>query len=127
MSKGHTRGRAGALPEVDADSFFGSGADRKAERKERQLCRQVKEAIAEALATLEDDVLADVWVMDVAPAPDASRLAVVVQAPQGTPLDLVQERLEKVAGYMRAEVAAAITRKRAPTLAFQVMPEEVTR
>ncbi|WP_438020752.1 ribosome-binding factor A [Sorangium sp. So ce315] len=124
MGKDRLRSRDGARSVVDAGSFFGGTAARKAQRKERQLCRQVQEAVSDALAALHDDVLQDVWVMEVEPAPDASRLAVIVEARAGTPPDVVAARLEKVAGYVRAEVAAAITRKRAPTLAFQVLPPE---
>ncbi|AKT38460.1 ribosome-binding factor A [Chondromyces crocatus] len=103
------------------DPFTGMVAS-KAERKERQLCRQAHEALSEALATLNDSILLEVWVAAVEPAPDGSRLAVIVQAPRGAPLDEVKERLERVAGYLRSEVASAIHRKRAPTLVFQVMP-----
>ncbi|MDC3959858.1 ribosome-binding factor A [Polyangium jinanense] len=122
MTRDRSRGRAGSAR--DADSFFGTAEDRKVERKERQLCRQVQEAVSEALAGLEDDVLLEVWVADVEPAPDAGRLAVLVQAPRGTSPEEVAARLEKVAGYLRAEVASAITRKRVPTLIFRVLPPE---
>jgi ribosome-binding factor A len=108
---------------MDADSFFGA-ADRKAQRKERQLCRQVQEAVSIALAGLDDSVLLDAWVMDVEPSPDAGRLAVLVQAPRDASLEDVAARLEKVTGYLRAEVAFAITRKRAPTLTFRVLLPE---
>ncbi len=102
-----------------------SGTGRRADRKERQLCRQVQEAIGEALSALDDDVLSDVWVSGVEPAPDASRLAVLVRAPKGAEPDVVKERLARVGGYLRAEVAHAITRKRVPTLVFEVLPREV--
>jgi ribosome-binding factor A len=104
---------------LDADSLF-APADRKLERKERQLCRQVQEAVSEALAAVEDDVLLDVWVTAVEPSPDAGRLAVIIEAPSGTSPDDVLARLEKIGGYLRAEVASAITRKRVPTLTFRV-------
>ncbi|TKC92114.1 ribosome-binding factor A [Polyangium fumosum] len=122
MTRDRSRGRAGSAR--DADSFFGAAEDRKVERKERQLCRQVQEAVSEALAGIEDDVLLEVWVADVEPAPDAGRLAVIVQAPRGASPDEVAARLENVAGYLRAEVASAITRKRVPTLTFRVLPPE---
>jgi ribosome-binding factor A len=109
---------------ADADSFFGAAGDRKLERKERQLCRQVQEAVSEALAAIEDDVLLDVWVTNVEPAPDAGRLAVIVQAGRGASPDEVFARLEKVAGHLRAEVAGAISRKRVPTLTYRVLPPE---
>jgi ribosome-binding factor A len=98
---------------------------RRGDRKERQLCRQVREAVGEALSTLDDDVLIDVWVCDVTPAPDASRLAVLVRGPRDKPPELVKERLERVSGYLRTEVAQAITRKRAPTLTFEILPPEM--
>jgi ribosome-binding factor A len=101
--------------------LFGSVTDRKLERKERQLCRQVQEAVSEALAGIEDDVLLDVWVSAVEPAPDAGRLAIVVEAPNRVSPDEVLTRLDKYAGLLRAEVASAITRKRVPTLTYRVL------
>lgn len=121
MTREHSRSRSSAL---DADSLFGSAADRKLERKERQLCRQVQEAVSEALAGIDDDVLLDVWVCAVEPAPDAGRLAIVVQAPARVSPDEVLERLDKFAGFLRAEVAGAITRKHVPTLTFRVIPTD---
>lgn len=123
MTKDRSRGRSGSA--LNADSLFGTAADRKLERKERQLCRQVQEAVSEALAGIEDDVLLDVWVSAVEPAPDAGRLAVIVEAPKGVSPDEVLTRLEKFAGFLRAEVASAITRKRVPTLTFRVLVSEV--
>jgi len=122
MTRDRSRGRGGSA--LDADSLFGAAGDGKLERKERQLCRQVQEAVSEALAGVEDDVLLDVWVAAVEPAPDAGRLAVIVQAPRGVSLEEVRTRLERVAGYLRREVAGAISRKRVPTLTFRVLPPE---
>lgn len=104
--------------------YFGDEVGRRADRKERQLCRQVQEAIGEALSSLEDEVLLEVYVCSVEPAPDATRLAILVQASKGSDLDAVKERLSRVSGYLRAEVAQAITRKRVPILTFQVLPPE---
>lgn len=123
MSKKPYRGRGEPLPAV---SFSQDDTEaRRGDRKERQLCRQVLEAVSEALSTLDDDVLMDVWVCDVTPAPDASRLAIVVRGPRDKPLALIKERLERAAGYVRTEVAHAITRKRTPVLTFEVLPPEV--
>lgn len=118
MTRDHSRGKSSAL---NADALFGIAADRKLERKERQLCRQVQEAVSEALAGIDDDVLLDVWVCNVEPAPDAGRLAIILEAPARIAPDEVLVRIEKFAGYLRAEVAGAITRKRVPTLTFRVM------
>ena len=123
MSKRSFRGRT---PATNADVFFGDTGiqGRQAERKERQLCRQVQEAISEALASLHDDILSEVWVCSVEPAPDASRLAILVRTSKDAPIEIVKERLTKIAGYLRTEVAAAITRKRVPVLTFEVFPPE---
>jgi len=109
---------------IDPDSFFSISTSRRAERKERQLCRQAQEALSFALPAQDDDLLRDLWLVDVEPAPDASRLCVVVQAPRGADPDDVYARLERVSAWLRSEVAQAITRKRAPTLLFRVLPWE---
>lgn len=124
MKKDRSRGRTNASPRVDTDSLFEFGAKRRGEHKDLQLCRQAEEALSEALASLRDDVLEDVVLINVMPAPDASRLEVIVEAPPGALVKEVLDRLEKRAGLFRAEVAEAITRKRAPTLAFRVVRRE---
>ena len=56
------------------------------------------------------------------PAPDATQLLVVVgTGPGETPPDprAVLERLQARTGILRAGMAAAITRKRAPALLFE--------
>jgi ribosome-binding factor A len=89
-------------------------------RKERQLCREAFEAIGLALATLEDPAWADVTLIDVEPAPDASRLAVVVSAGDGVEPQALLDKLERIGGYLRSELAAAIQRKRVPALTFRI-------
>ena len=73
-------------------------------------------------------------VVQVSPAPDASQLLVLVAsaiAGDRPDPDAVLERLAAVAGRLRGEVAAAITRRRAPKLLFQFVAgpsgEEVQR
>ena len=65
MTRDRSRDRSGSA--LNAESLFGITADRKLERKERQLCRQVQEAVSEALAGIEDDVVLEVWVSAVEP------------------------------------------------------------
>ena len=131
MSRKSRHGREQDPAAVDASLYFGDcerqGEGRRADRKERQLCRQVQEAIGEALSALDDVVLSDVWICSVEPAPDASRLAVLVRAPREADPDGVKERLGRVSGYLRTEVAQAISRKRVPTLVFEVLPPEIVR
>lgn len=89
--------------------------------KTSQLCRQVQRAIGLSLSgECDDDVLRAIWVGDVSPAPGASRLLVqlIVPARANASVADVLERVERVRGMLRAEVARAITRKRAPELVF---------
>lgn len=93
--------------------------------KDQQLAAQVAAIIGAALATLDDPRLASLIVASAAPAPDASRMLVTVVDLDGDagPLDELLARLHRVRGALRAEVAAGITRKRAPELTFAVVPD----
>lgn len=100
---------------------------RKAARKARQLCSQVAEALDQVLAgDCSDDLLRDLQVVAVEPAPDASRLLVTVRMPASAPVEslaapgLILDRLARASGRLRCAVAAAITRKRTPTLGFRL-------
>ena len=95
----------------------------KPSRKALQLCGQVMRTLDQALAGLcDDDILRDLYVESVIPAPDESRLLVTVTShPSVGPVDPIAAlmRLEQASGLLRTEVAADITRKRAPNLAFR--------
>lgn len=92
--------------------------------RERQLCREAREALGLALAGLSDAVWLDVELIAVEPAPDASRLAVVLALADDVDADVVTRKLERVGGYLRAELAAAIQRKRVPLLTFRLVRRE---
>ena len=98
---------------------------RSDERKDRQLCSQVADTLAVVFSGVcSDDVLQAIQVVSVQPAPNATQLLVTVQA--GLPgetldPDVVREHLARASGMLRAEVTAAITRKRAPKLIFAVL------
>ena len=96
---------------------FSSG--RQAERKARQFCRQVQRALNLALADRHaDDGLNDLFVEDVSPAPDCGHLLVHVVVPAERTVAEALTALRADASRLRSEVAAAITRKRAPDLSF---------
>ena len=99
--------------------FFGEQQARAespaADRKLKQLCREVYRVLTQA-------VLDSASIVDVRPAPDASRLAVQVHVEEGADPEEVLERLQKLKGYLRSELAAAIQRKRTPELVFEVAP-----
>jgi ribosome-binding factor A len=105
-----------ALCEAGSDS---RSADRQAERKTRQFCRQVQRALNLALANCNaNEGLNDLFVEDVLPAPDCGRLLVYVIVPASRPITDAMGALRRDAARLRSEVAMAITRKRAPQLAF---------
>ncbi len=92
-------------------------------RKTRQLCSQVARTVEGVLiGELDDEHLRDLIVHAVEPAPDESRLLVTVgpYAP-GVRVNPAQvmEHIQAASSKIRAEVAAAITRKRAPNLIYQ--------
>jgi ribosome-binding factor A len=92
-------------------------------RKALQLCGQVKGALHAALGACGDPVLQALAVAGVEPAPHTGRLLVVVAVPAdgGPTRTEAAKHLAKAAGLLRAEVAAAINRRRAPELVFDVI------
>lgn len=99
-------------------------------RKAHQLCKQVERTLNLVLAACHDDVLRDLLVDSVVPAPDSSRLLVTVQpGPQALAvrIDEVHQRLERVRPFLRQQAAAAVCRKKAPDLVFEVRPREGVR
>jgi hypothetical protein len=108
----------GQDPRLDPRSSSGKVANRKA----LQLCGQVAETLAVFLAGCGDDVLRDVVITSVVPAPNSSRLlvTVTVSAAEAQP-EQVLACLQRALPRLRVEVGFAITRKRVPELAFRVM------
>jgi ribosome-binding factor A len=92
-------------------------------RKALQLSGQVARTLSGLLAESEDDVLRDLLVVSVVPAPYASRLLVSVAPSPAEAVEApaVLERLERVRGRLRTEVAAAVHRRKAPDLTFRVV------
>lgn len=107
---------AEALCEADSGS---RSSDRQAQRKAQQLCRQVERALNLAFADRNgEDDLGGLFVDEVSPAPDCGRLMVHVVIPADRPAADVISALRRESPRLRSEVAAAITRKRAPELSF---------
>jgi ribosome-binding factor A len=96
---------------------------KQAGRKSRQLCSQVKDALHGALAACGDRVLQGLTVVGVEPAPHTGRLRVLVAVPPDTSISraAAEAHLLRAAGLLRAEVAAAISRRYAPELVFEVI------
>jgi ribosome-binding factor A len=91
-------------------------------RKALQLCRQIERTLTTLLPGGSEELLRDLLVQAVMPAPDATRvlvlLALVGRDEAGVPAVLAA--LARSAGWLRREVAAAIHRKKVPELVFQV-------
>lgn len=105
--------------------FARKSSGRVPNRKALQLCGQVARTLGGILSgECGDEVLRNVFVESVRPAPDSSRLLVTVSpagfAPPVEPA-AVLERLYRAAGMLRREVAAAIHRRRTPELMFRVV------
>jgi ribosome-binding factor A len=94
-------------------------SERQAQRKAQQFCRQVQRALNLALeGRSADEGIAGLFVEEVSPAPDCGRLLVHVVIPEGRPVSDSLAALKREAPRLRSEVAATITRKRAPELLF---------
>lgn len=122
---GRSRHHGGSGPAFGPGSGPGSKAP-AVDRKAAQLCRQVAVTLDEVLAECRDDVLRDLHVLEVAPFPDASRLLVTVApvdagAPDSPGPVAVLDHLQHAGGHLRREVAAAVTRKRAPLLVYRLV------
>jgi ribosome-binding factor A len=100
--------------------YFGDVAPRDA-RKLAQLVREASRALAQSLSTLDDPHLASACLLEVRPHPDASCLAVCVSAGAADLAD-VRAALERARGMLRDDLAAAIARRRTPSLVFEVVP-----
>jgi len=99
-------------------------ADRQTGRKAYQLCGQVRDALGGIFPGLADEVLQNLTVVSVEPAPHTGRLRVTVAVPSpadATDRTAAAEHLDRAAGLIRREVAATVHRRKAPELTFEVV------
>lgn len=105
--------------------YIASDQPRRPDRKTLQLCGQIADTLNYVLTgELDDDVLRNVYVERVEPAPDASRLMVHVaplDANDPTPPALMLQRLHEASATLRSEVAASIHRRKTPQLSFCIV------
>ena len=118
-------GQPGPDDGLDPREFFKPVRNRRDNRKDWQVCRQVFETLNYVLSgDSHDDVLRSLLVCEVVPAPDATRLLVTVQpldVDGGTDLAVILQRLQQATGRLRAEVARSISRRKVPELVFRVI------
>jgi ribosome-binding factor A len=116
---------------VDPTEFFRKSRSKNgSRRKTQQLCHQVAETLSLVLGGELDEALRDVRIVGVRPGADAAQLLVLVTAADASgevdPTAVVAA-LAAASGRLRAEVAAAITRRRAPKLIFQFIERQDAR
>jgi ribosome-binding factor A len=90
------------------------------DRKTLQLCRQIERALVFALSETRNELLLDAQVEGVLPAPDAGHLLVQVSTRHPKPFDVLLA-LQSETPRLRTAAAEAITRRKAPELAFQIV------
>ncbi len=105
--------------------FRKDGSRSRPSHKGRQLCRQVAEALDGCFSEHSaDDSLRDLAIVAVDPAPDSAHLLVTVTPRPGASLGdpgATLDQIDRAAGWLRAEVARAIRRKRAPLLTYRIL------
>ena len=112
---------------IDPRKLLKPGRKRKkAHHKSTQLCRQVQRTVDLILSgETGDDLLTNLRVDSVQVGIGTTCLLVTVIADvppdQFDPVQ-IENRLRAVQGLLRREVATAITRRKTPTLRFQVLP-----
>lgn len=129
-SRTKRRGNRPAYPELEPQGLDAVEAEQQmfagpagADTKTIQLCRQVEEAISCALASSTSALLRDLYVVGVEPLRGAALMRVLV-CTGGVQNDYqrINETLRRARGYLRAEIAQSIHRKRVPTLQFTLVP-----
>lgn len=114
--------------DVHPDTFFSDTPHARPDHHTAALCKQVQRTLATALAgECGDELLQDLLVLAVFPAPNAGHLLVVV-APRSIDASLADalDRLERVKPLLRARIAQDTTRKRTPELSFDVLRKGAT-
>ena len=98
-------------------------APKAAGRKAMQLCRQAAEALHGEVDGCADPAVQALTVVTVEPAPHTGRLRVVLAVPAdgGVSRDDAAAGVARAAARLRAEVAAAVLRRYAPELVFDVV------
>jgi ribosome-binding factor A len=108
----------------DPRDFFRRAAGKVPNRKALQLCGQVARTLGLVLWECGDNLLRELAVEAVQPAPTAARLLITLSAPPGVDVALVLQRIQRAAGLLRSEVAAAVNRRKVPELTYRVQTRE---
>jgi ribosome-binding factor A len=125
LKRQNRRGKGAEFVDADfAEILYGEennsrSGNRQAQRKTQQFCRQVQRALNLALADASvGEIGCDLYVDEVSPGPDCGHLLVHIVVQEGYSVADALSALRRESPRLRSEVAMAITRKRAPELAF---------
>jgi ribosome-binding factor A len=122
---------AGPEDGTDPKTFLRKSTRKVVNRKALQLCSEVARTLNSVLAgECGDDLLRELAVESVVPAPNSSRLVVtlyLLETANTVDPDQVLAHLERAYGLLRSEVAAAINRKHVPELTFRIARPEQGR
>lgn len=107
-----------------------AGRGRRPDRKTLQLCRQVADTLNYVLTgEMDDDLLRNLYVVRVDPAPDVGQMMVTV-APMDPKdadrSDQILTHLMHATKKLRTEVARSINRRKTPQLLFRVISPPAT-
>jgi ribosome-binding factor A len=113
-----------------AERLYGDGVDPRYDRDEHgrhvpnrkalQLCSQIRDCLNMCFADCGDDLIRELMVESVVPAPDSRQMLVTVAVPKDLDARGVLDHIVRASGRLRTETAAAIHRKRVPRLLFQI-------
>ena len=106
-----------------ADARRASGVSRRQKDRIKQLrlCEQVRRVVDVCLTDCPDPMLAGLTVASVEPGSSVSHLTIIVSYEIGNDVLSSREvigRLRKIEGWLRSQIAPAISRKHVPRLSF---------
>jgi ribosome-binding factor A len=105
----------------DARDFYKKPSEKVANRKALQLCGQVARTLSLVFSESGDNVLRELVVESVQPAPTSARLLITLSIPTCVAESIAVHCIERASGWLRNEVAAAIHRRKTPELQFRVV------
>ncbi|MCK6546050.1 hypothetical protein L6R52_09285 [Myxococcota bacterium] len=107
---------------LDAATLFSSDVRSRNDHKDQQAARIAERALYFALAEDPEELLGELQLFEVTPDPTAARLRVSLLVTTRVRGDAALDALERARGRLRAAVADALQRKKAPVLAFELVP-----
>lgn len=110
---------------VDPREFLSRVTKSRSDHHVSALCSEVWKRLSLVFsADLDDEELLALEVVAVEPAPDSSRLRVVLSSPEELDLErrlAMLARLKALTPFLRSEIAQSLARRRTPDLGFEIV------